>query len=164
MTPQHLTKLKKTEQQSLWTCCQQLEAPWDFSLDSQSSVVWRYFTLPWKLLLSFLTSQKMTFNWLIFSYVYYLLHSSCTLSHFCTFVSFHIYLYVYVLYLYNWQNIKIIFCIFDFSRGFILLPCESDITKFTQKSSFLGTKLVQEKLPFTENMNSLVDIRLTSAN
>ena len=38
LTPQHLTESPRTEQQSLWTCCQQLEAPWDFSLDSPSSV------------------------------------------------------------------------------------------------------------------------------
>ena len=37
----HLTELQRTEQQSLLTCCQLLEGPWDFSLGSPSSVVWR---------------------------------------------------------------------------------------------------------------------------
>ena len=43
--PQHLTKLQRTEQQSLWTCCQQLEEPWDSSLGFLSSVEWRLSTL-----------------------------------------------------------------------------------------------------------------------
>ena len=38
---QHLTKSQKTERPNLWTCCQLLEAPWDFSLGSPSSVEWR---------------------------------------------------------------------------------------------------------------------------
>ena len=40
-----LTESQRTEQPSLWTCCQLLEEPWDFSLDSQSSVEWRFCTL-----------------------------------------------------------------------------------------------------------------------
>ena len=44
-TPQSLTKSLKTEQQSLWTCCLQLEEPWDFSQDSPLSVEWKSFTL-----------------------------------------------------------------------------------------------------------------------
>ena len=49
LTPQQSTRSPRTEQQSLWTCCQQLEAPWDFSLGSPSSVEWRFFTLLLKL-------------------------------------------------------------------------------------------------------------------
>ena len=41
----HLTESLKTGQPSSWTCCQQLEAPWDFSLGSPSSVEWRLSTL-----------------------------------------------------------------------------------------------------------------------
>ena len=44
-TPQQSTRSLRTEQQSLWTCYQQLEAPWDCSLDSPSSVQWRFYTL-----------------------------------------------------------------------------------------------------------------------
>ena len=39
---QHLTELLMTEQQLLLTCCQQLEAPWDFLQDFLSSVEWRF--------------------------------------------------------------------------------------------------------------------------
>ena len=42
---QHLTELPRTEQPSLWTCCQLLEAPWAFLLGSPSSVEWRLSTL-----------------------------------------------------------------------------------------------------------------------
>ena len=42
---QSLTKSPRTEQPSLWTCCQLLEAPWDSSLGSPSSVEWRLPTL-----------------------------------------------------------------------------------------------------------------------
>ena len=49
LTPPHLIELPRTEQQSLWTCCQQLEEPWDYSLGSQSSVGWRFSTLQLKL-------------------------------------------------------------------------------------------------------------------
>ena len=38
---QHLTESPRTEQPSLWTCCQQLEEPWASSLGSPSSVEWR---------------------------------------------------------------------------------------------------------------------------
>ena len=41
LTPQHLTESPRTEQQSLLTCCQPLEAPWDCSLASPSSVEWK---------------------------------------------------------------------------------------------------------------------------
>ena len=41
---QPLTESPRIEQPSLWTCCQLLEEPWDFSLGSPSSVEWRLCT------------------------------------------------------------------------------------------------------------------------
>ena len=41
LTPQHLTESPRIEQQSLLTCCQLLEAQWDFSQGSLLSVLWR---------------------------------------------------------------------------------------------------------------------------
>ena len=41
----HLTESPRIEQPSLWTSCQLLEAPWDSSLGSLSSVEWRLYIL-----------------------------------------------------------------------------------------------------------------------
>ena len=46
---QPLTESPRTGQPSLWTCCQPLEEPWDFSLGSPSSVQWRLSTLDLRL-------------------------------------------------------------------------------------------------------------------
>ena len=45
LTPQHLIELPRIEQLSLWTCCQQLEAQWDFLQGFLLLVQWRSCTL-----------------------------------------------------------------------------------------------------------------------